>query len=137
MVVSSLQAALMRIEHGHTYAVFNRSRDLSDVFSDVVSFVEDGEMKTQYPIIIGGENFGCGSSREHAPVALGAAGKSSDPLIQSGAADAQLHSLKSSSRCAAFQLLRLLLTAVLCYAGAVAVVAQSYARIFFRNSMAT
>ena len=31
-------------------------------------------MKTEYPIIIGGNNFGCGSSREHAPVALGAAG---------------------------------------------------------------
>lgn len=31
-------------------------------------------MKTEYPIIIGGENFGCGSSREHAPVALGASG---------------------------------------------------------------
>ena len=31
-------------------------------------------MKTDYPIIIGGENFGCGSSREHAPVSLGASG---------------------------------------------------------------
>ena len=31
-------------------------------------------MKTEYPIVIGGENFGCGSSREHAPVALGASG---------------------------------------------------------------
>jgi hypothetical protein len=51
-------------------------------------------MKTAYPIIIGGENFGCGSSREHAPVAMGAAG------------------------------------------GQV-VVAQSYARIFFRNCVAT
>ena len=31
-------------------------------------------MKSKYPIVIGGENFGCGSSREHAPVCMGAAG---------------------------------------------------------------
>ena len=31
-------------------------------------------MKAEYPIVIGGENFGCGSSREHAPVCMGAAG---------------------------------------------------------------
>lgn len=57
-------------------------------------FVEDGQMKTQFPIVIGGRNFGCGSSREHAPIALGAA-------------------------------------------GAKAVIAESFARIFFRNSVAT
>ncbi|XP_073133068.1 3-isopropylmalate dehydratase small subunit 1-like [Henckelia pumila] len=57
-------------------------------------FIEPGEMKSKYSIVIGGENFGCGSSREHAPVALGAAGVS-------------------------------------------AVVAESYARIFFRNSVST
>ena len=57
-------------------------------------FMVDGAIKTEYPIIIAGENFGCGSSREHAPIALGAAGVK-------------------------------------------AVVAQSYARIFFRNSTAT
>lgn len=57
-------------------------------------FIAEGELKTEYPIIIAGENFGCGSSREHAPIALGASGVE-------------------------------------------AVVAQSYARIFFRNCSAT
>ena len=57
-------------------------------------FIAPGAMKTIYPIIVAGENFGCGSSREHAPIALGAAGVK-------------------------------------------AVIAQSYARIFFRNCTAT
>jgi 3-isopropylmalate/(R)-2-methylmalate dehydratase small subunit len=50
------------------------------------------EFKSPYRIIVAGRNFGCGSSREHAPIALAAAG------IQ-------------------------------------AVVAEFYARIFFRNSV--
>lgn len=57
-------------------------------------FIVPGAMKTEYPIIVAGANFGCGSSREHAPIALGASGVE-------------------------------------------AVVAQSYARIFFRNCSAT
>jgi len=57
-------------------------------------FAANADGTTPYPIVIGGRNFGCGSSREHAPIALGAA-------------------------------------------GAKAVVAQSYARIFFRNAVAT
>src|ERR1700677_695582 len=57
-------------------------------------YVEEGQMKSKYPIVIGGRNFGCGSSREHAPIALGAAGCD-------------------------------------------VIVAESYARIFFRNSIAT
>ncbi|CDF38233.1 3-isopropylmalate dehydratase small subunit [Chondrus crispus] len=57
-------------------------------------YVAEGAYDTEFPIIVGGENFGCGSSREHAPVAIGAA-------------------------------------------GGCAVVAQSYARIFFRNCSAT
>ncbi|KAG7673348.1 hypothetical protein Ndes2526B_g03212 [Nannochloris sp. 'desiccata'] len=57
-------------------------------------YVEVDSMKTEYPVLIGGQNFGCGSSREHAPVALGASG------------------------------------ATVC-------VAESYARIFFRNCVST
>lgn len=57
-----------------------------------VPFHTDDEFVSPYRIIIGGRNFGCGSSREHAPIALDAAG------IQ-------------------------------------AIVAESYARIFFRNSV--
>ncbi len=57
-------------------------------------FVEATQHDSEYVIIIAGRNFGCGSSREHAPIALGAA-------------------------------------------GARAIVAESYARIFFRNCVAT
>jgi 3-isopropylmalate/(R)-2-methylmalate dehydratase small subunit len=57
-------------------------------------FVPEGEMKTPYLIVIAGRNFGCGSSREHAPIAMGAAG------VQ-------------------------------------AVVAETFARIYFRNCVAT
>ena len=57
-------------------------------------FVAPGRTKTAYTIVVAGRNFGCGSSREHAPVSLGAAGVE-------------------------------------------AVVAESFARIFFRNCIAT
>ncbi len=57
-------------------------------------FVPAGATTTPYAIVVAGRNFGCGSSREHAPIALGAA-------------------------------------------GARAVVAESFARIFFRNCVAT
>jgi 3-isopropylmalate/(R)-2-methylmalate dehydratase small subunit len=55
-------------------------------------FVEDGREHSVYKIIVAGKNFGCGSSREHAPVCLNIAG------VQ-------------------------------------AVVAPSYARIFYRNAV--
>lgn len=57
-----------------------------------VPFHTKDEFVSDYQIIIGGKNFGCGSSREHAPIALDAAG-------------------------------------IKC------VVAEFYARIFFRNSV--
>ncbi len=57
-------------------------------------FAANIDGSTPYKIVVGGRNFGCGSSREHAPIALGAA-------------------------------------------GAMAVVAENYARIFFRNCTAT
>ena len=57
-----------------------------------VPFIKDGSFKSEFALVIGGRNFGCGSSREHAPLALAEAG------------------------------IR-------------AVVAQSYARIFYRNSI--
>lgn len=77
---------------------------------DIIRFVEEGSMKTKYAVIIGGQNFGCGSSREHAPVAIGAAG---------------IH--KSLSLILSTPLLE----------GSSAVIAESYARIFFRNCIAT
>jgi 3-isopropylmalate/(R)-2-methylmalate dehydratase small subunit len=72
-----------------TYAMVGLPDDLYPV-----GFIKAGTTKTEYKIVIAGRNFGCGSSREHAPIALGAAGVE-------------------------------------------AVVAESYARIFFRNSVAT
>lgn len=36
-------------------------------------FVRDGRLDSDYPIIVAGRNFGCGSSREHAPIAMGSA----------------------------------------------------------------
>ena len=39
-----------------------------------VPFHTDDEFVSPYKIVIGGKNFGCGSSREHAPIALDAAG---------------------------------------------------------------
>jgi 3-isopropylmalate/(R)-2-methylmalate dehydratase small subunit len=39
-----------------------------------VPFHTDDEFVSNYKIIVAGKNFGCGSSREHAPIALDAAG---------------------------------------------------------------
>ncbi|MCC6823522.1 MAG: 3-isopropylmalate dehydratase [Verrucomicrobia subdivision 3 bacterium] len=57
-------------------------------------YVKDGQLDSDYPIVVAGKNFGCGSSREHAPIAMG------------------------SANCEI-------------------VLAESFARIFFRNCVAT
>jgi len=57
-----------------------------------IPFVVGDEFASEFTVVIAGKNFGCGSSREHAPLALSEAGVS-------------------------------------------VVVAQSYARIFYRNSV--
>ena len=57
-------------------------------------FVKEGQLDSDYPIVVAGRNFGCGSSREHAPIAMGSAGSK-------------------------------------------IVLAESFARIFFRNCVAT
>lgn len=57
-------------------------------------YLKEGALDSEYPIVLAGRNFGCGSSREHAPIALGSA-------------------------------------------GCRVVLAESFARIFFRNCLAT
>ena len=57
-------------------------------------FIQPGQLDSEYRIVVAGRNFGCGSSREHAPIALGSA-------------------------------------------GCKIVLAESFARIFFRNAVAT
>ncbi len=74
------------------YALIGVPDDGAGLPKGHVPFHTDDEFLSPYKIIIGGKNFGCGSSREHAPIALAAA-------------------------------------------GIVAVVAEFYARIFYRNSV--
>lgn len=57
-----------------------------------VKFTQEDKFQSEFSVIIGGKNFGCGSSREHAPLALAEA-------------------------------------------GCRVIIAESYARIFFRNSV--
>ncbi|MEA2708764.1 MAG: 3-isopropylmalate/(R)-2-methylmalate dehydratase small subunit, partial [Phycisphaerales bacterium] len=39
-----------------------------------IPFVRENEFKSDFTIVVGGKNFGSGSSREHAPLALAEAG---------------------------------------------------------------
>jgi 3-isopropylmalate/(R)-2-methylmalate dehydratase small subunit len=75
-----------------TYALSGVPDQAAGLPAGHVKFVPEAQHRSQFRIIVAGKNFGCGSSREHAPVAL------------------QI-------------------------AGVEAVVAESYARIFYRNAV--
>src|SRR6476469_433896 len=47
-------------------------------------FVREGQTDSEYPIVVAGRNFGCGSSREHAPIAMGAAGAQVELAVRFG-----------------------------------------------------
>jgi len=74
------------------YALSGVPPEQSGLPGGKVRFVEEGRFRSPFAVVIGGRNFGCGSSREHAPLALAEA-------------------------------------------GCRAVVAETYARIFYRNSI--
>ena len=74
------------------FALSSVPKEQSGLPNGNIPFVADGEFISEYKVIIGGSNYGCGSSREHAPYAL----------------------MK---------------------AGAKVIIAESYARIFYRNSV--
>lgn len=74
------------------YALSGVPAEKSGLPSGNIPFIDENNFESEYKIIIGGKNFGCGSSREHAPFALQ-------------------------------------------QAGVEVVVAESYARIFYRNAV--
>jgi 3-isopropylmalate/(R)-2-methylmalate dehydratase small subunit len=74
------------------YALSGVPKDQSGLPEGNLPFVKYGKFTTEYKMIVAGRNFGCGSSREHAPLAI------------------------SQANCSL-------------------VIAESYARIFYRNSV--
>jgi 3-isopropylmalate/(R)-2-methylmalate dehydratase small subunit len=56
------------------YALSSVPPEKSGLPKGNIPYVKEGEFESGYGIIIGGTNFGCGSSREHAPFALEKAG---------------------------------------------------------------
>ncbi|MEE9429825.1 MAG: 3-isopropylmalate dehydratase [Melioribacteraceae bacterium] len=78
-------------KYGH-FALSSVPIEQSGLPEGGIKFVDGDNYLSEFSIIIGGSNFGCGSSREHAPFALEKAGVK-------------------------------------------AIVAESYARIFYRNSV--
>ena len=78
-------------KYGH-FALSGVPQEKAGLPKGKVPFIEGERHLSEYNIIIGGSNFGCGSSREHAPFALN-------------------------------------------QAGVKAIIADSYARIFYRNAV--
>lgn len=56
------------------YALSGVPKDAAGLPKGHIPFHEDDEFVSPFVFIVAGKNFGCGSSREHAPVALAAAG---------------------------------------------------------------
>lgn len=56
------------------YALSGIEKDKAGLPFGNIPFVNEGDFKSEFSIIIAGKNFGCGSSREHAPFALAKAG---------------------------------------------------------------
>jgi 3-isopropylmalate/(R)-2-methylmalate dehydratase small subunit len=56
------------------YAMYGVPEAQAGLPAGNVRFVRDGEFTSDYTIVVGGKNFGCGSSREHAPLAMAEAG---------------------------------------------------------------